>query len=267
MFILNTQETLYELTERKGVDIIMTKETTTMLLTLVFMAIGILYQVAIGVIYQRMIQQADTLSGTDNKLLKQCKERFINCYKLNGGVSNIPVFVDKYINRIRVLGMSINFMKHLSGQLMLAGVFVAGFGVFSGIVEGHRFVDLLPYYIISLFGIYLYLSAMSIVDMPGRRRMLKTNLTDYLENTVAQRLEHGIVEKEKLLWELEQEKSAKAEKRSKPEIRAAEEESGQESAASDYDDDGGKEKKAPVFSQEEAHELEEILRTIIGNRV
>lgn len=185
----------------------MTKESTTMLLTLVFMAVGILYQVAIGVIYQRMIQQADTLSGTDNKLLKQCKERFINCYKLNGGVSNIPVFVDKYINRIRVLGMSINFMKHLSGQLMLAGVFVAGFGVFSGIVEGHRFVDLLPYYIISLFGIYLYLSAMSIVDMPGRRRMLKTNLTDYLENTVAQRLEHGIVEKEKLLWELAQEKT------------------------------------------------------------
>ena len=34
----------------------MSKETTTMLLTLVFMAIGILYQVAIGVIYQRMIQ-------------------------------------------------------------------------------------------------------------------------------------------------------------------------------------------------------------------
>ena len=50
---------------------------------------------------------------------------------------------------------------------MLAGVFVAGFGVFSGIVEGRRFVDMLPFYIISLFGIYLYLSALSIVDMPG----------------------------------------------------------------------------------------------------
>ena len=55
------------------------------------------------VIYQRMIQQADTLSGMDNKLLNQCKERFINCYKLNGGVANISVFVDKYINRIRIL--------------------------------------------------------------------------------------------------------------------------------------------------------------------
>ncbi len=229
----------------------MTKQTTILILTLVLMAIGILYQIAIGVIYQRMIQQADTLSGTENKLLTQCKERFINCYKLNGGVANIPVFVDKYINRIRVLGMSINFMKHLSGQLMLAGVFVAGFGVFTGIVEGRRFVDLLPFYIISLFGIYLYLSTMSIVDMPNRRKMLKTNLTDYLENTVAQRLEHGIVEKEKLLWELAQEKSAKAERRKEGDVSAADEDP---------------EKKVPLFSQEEAHELEELLRTIIGNK-
>lgn len=158
-------------------------------------------------------------------------------------------------------------MKHLSGQLMLAGVFVAGFGVFSGIVEGRRFVDLLPFYIISLFGIYLYLSALSIVDMPGRRQMLKTNLTDYLENTVAQRLEHGIVEKEKLLWELAQEKNAKAERRAKSEIRAAEELPEQEASGAVSDFDDVSEKKAPVFSQEEAHELEELLRTIIGNRV
>lgn len=241
----------------------MTKETTIMILTLVFMAIGILYQVAIGVIYQRMIQQADTLSGMDNKLLNQCKERFINCYKLNGGVANIPVFVDKYINRIRVMGMSITFMKHLSGQLMLAGVFVAGFGVCSGIIEGNKFIDLLPFYIISLFGIYLYLSVMSIVDMPGRRKMLKTNLTDYLENTVAQRLEHGILEKEKLLWELAQEKSTKTEKRSKTEIKAAEDVPEEE----EYTENDKSEKKTPVFSQEEAHELEELLRGIIANKI
>lgn len=231
-----------------------------MILMLVFMGIGILYQVAIGVIYQRLIQAADTLSGVESKLLNQCKERFVNSYKLNGGVANIPVFVEKFINRIKVMGMSISFMKHLSGQLMLAGVFIAGFGVCKGIVEGRKFVDLLPFYIISLFGIYLYLSIMSIVDMPNRRKMLKTNLTDYLENTVAQRLEHGMVEKEKLLWELAQEKSAKAERHNKPEEHIPEE------GASEKNPGEEVEKKAPVFSQEEAHELEELLRSIIGNK-
>ena len=211
-------------------------------LTLVLMALGIAFQAAIGIIYQRMIQATDTLSGVENKLLTQCKERFVNCYKLNGGVSNIAVFVDKFMNRIRFMGMSMGFMKHLSGQLMLAGVFVAGFGVCKGIVEGISFISLLPFYIISLFGIYLYLSIVSIVDMPNRKQMLKTNLTDYLENTVAQRLEHGILEKEKLMWELAQEKS-----------------------------EPPKEEDAPVeqrvsFSQEEARELEELLRSFIGNK-
>ena len=172
-------------------------QSLIMAIAIILMTIGVLYQIAIGVAYQRMIQATDTMLGTDNKLLKQCKERFIQCYKLNGGVSNIPIFVDKYINRIRFMGMSVNFIKHLSGQIMMAGVFVAGFGVCKGIVEGKRFVDLLPFYIVSLFGIYLFLSVSSIVDMPGRRKILKTNLTDYLENHIAERLEHGIGDKEK----------------------------------------------------------------------
>lgn len=221
------------------------------LLTLILMAIGILYQVAIGVIYQKMIQATDTLSGTENKLLTQCKERFINSYKLNGGVANISVFVDKFINRIRVCGMSMSFMKHLSGQLMLAGVFVAGFGVCKGIIEGRRFVELLPFYIISLLGIYLYLSIMSIVDMPNRRKMLKTNITDYLENTVAQRLEHGIMEKEKLLWELAQEKEAN--------IVNKEEDV--------WEGEELEKVKKPVFTADETRELEELLRGIIANKV
>lgn len=218
-------------------------------LTLILMAIGISYQAAIGIIYRKMIQDTDMLSGMENKLLIQCKERFVNCYKLNGGVANISVFVDKFINRIRICGMSLSFMKHLSGQLMLAGVFVAGFGVCKGIVEGRGFVDLLPFYIISLLGIYLYLSVVSIVDMPNRRKMLKTNITDYLENTVAQRLEHGIVEKEKLLWELAQEKDMNM----------------KEKAELSVSDNEIKNTKAHVFSEEETREIEELLKGIISN--
>lgn len=219
-------------------------QSLIMTISIVLMAIGVLYQVAIGVAYQKMIQATDTMTGTDNKLLKQCKERFIQCYKLNGGVSNIPIFVDKYINRIRFMGMSVNFIKHLSGQIMMAGVFVSGFGVCKGIVEGKRFVDLLPFYIVSLFGIYLFLSISSIVDMPGRRRILKTNLTDYLENHIAERLEHGIDDKEKLQWELEQEKDTS--------IKHKKEGVGYQPIPEEA-----------VFSEEDGKELEELLKTFM----
>ena len=219
-------------------------QSLIMAVSIVLMAIGVLYQVAIGVAYQRMIQATDTMMGTDNKLMKQCKERFSQCYKLNGGVSNIPIFVDKYINRIKFMGMSVNFIKHLSGQIMMAGVFVAGFGVCKGIIEGERFVDLLPFYIVSLFGIYLFLSISSIVDMPGRRQMLKTNLTDYLENHIAERLEHGLGDKEKLQWELEQEKDTMKRYRT-------------EDAPHELHVD------EPAFTEKEAKELEELLKSFM----
>ena len=124
-----------------------------MALTLVFMGIGIMCQVIIGIFLQKMAHDTDIFMGSDSKILTQCKEKFVNCYKLNGGVGNISVFVDKFMNRLRFLGMSVGFIKHLSGQMMLAGVFMAGFGVCKGIVEGRAFVELVPFYIISLFGI------------------------------------------------------------------------------------------------------------------
>jgi hypothetical protein len=213
-------------------------------LTVVLMAIGILCQIAIGIIYQRLIHEADTLSGIDSKLLKRCKERFVNCYKLNGGVANISVFVDKYINRIRVMGMSINFMKHLSGQIMLAGVFMAGFGVCKGIVEGRKFTDLLPFYIICLFAIYIYLSVVSMVDMATRRNALKVNLMDYLENTVAKRLEQGMAQKDKLLGEMPNNNDDKE----------LEKEGFSESLSKEG------------FSKDEADELEELLKAMMGNK-
>ena len=219
-------------------------QSLIMAVSIVLMAIGVLYQVAIGVAYKRLLQATDTMMGTDNKLMKQCKERFIQCYKLNGGVSNIPIFVDKYINRIKFMGMSVNFIKHLSGQIMMAGVFVAGFGVCKGIIEGERFVDLLPFYIVSLFGIYLFLSISSMVDMPGRRQMLKTNLTDYLENHIAERLEHGLGDKEKLQWELEQEKDTMRRYRT-------------EDAPHELHVD------EPAFTEKEAKELEELLKSFM----
>lgn len=220
---------------------ILRNQSFILVVAIIFMVISILYQIVIGVMYQRMIQATDTMTGVDNKLLKQCKERFIRCYQLNGGVPNISVFVDKFINRIQIMGMSMNFVKHLSGQLMLAGVFIAGFGVCKGIVEGERFVDLLPFYIISLFGIYLFLSISAMVDMQARRQALKTNLTDYLENHIAERLEHGMASKEKLMQEMTQEKK---------ELTADD---------SFMEDAFAKES----FSTDEAKELEELLKSFM----
>jgi len=150
--------------------------------------LSLICQIVAGVLYQSMIQETDNMSATDNKMLKQCKLKFANCYQLNGGVANIPVFVDKFINRIKVGFLTLPGLSVFSGQIMLLSVFLCGVGIYRRIVEGRHMVELFPYYIVSLFGLYAYFSISSLVDIKGKREVLKINMIDYLENHMISRL-------------------------------------------------------------------------------
>ena len=148
----------------------------------VLLALGILCQIAIGAAYQRILRETDHMAVTENRLLKQCKLKFTNCYELNGGNVNISAFVDKFMNQFRFAGISLTNLAHMSGQLVLLAVFSAGIGVCRDIINGGTLKDLLPYYIVSFFGLYVYFSVSSLVDAKARREMIRTNLIDYLEN-------------------------------------------------------------------------------------
>ena len=128
------------------------------------------------------------MATTNNRLLKQCKVKFANCYQLNGGVSNIPVFVDKFLNRLAFGHLSFDAWYHLSGQCMLFSIVFAGVGICKGIMGGRMLGEILPFYIVSFLGMYLYFSLSAMVDIKGKRRILKTNLIDYLENHLSGRI-------------------------------------------------------------------------------
>ncbi len=165
--------------------------TSAMILLLV---LSITCQIIIGFLYQNMIKETDNMSATENKLLKQCKLKFANCFQMNAGVANIPVFVDKFLNRIHFCGMTLSGLHHLSGQLMLLSVFAGGIGAYQGIIKGEAIKQVLPFYIFSFFGLYLYFSITSFIDIQAKRRILKTNLIDYLENHMVNRLNLSVEE-------------------------------------------------------------------------
>jgi hypothetical protein len=139
-------------------------------------------------LYQRMIKEADNMATTENKLLKQCKLKFANCYQLNNGVANIPVFVDKFLNRLAIGPISFESMYHMSGQMMMLSIVAAGVGICKCIIDGRLLGEILPFYIVSLLGLYVYFSLSSVLDIKGKKRILKVNLIDYLENHLSARI-------------------------------------------------------------------------------
>lgn len=152
------------------------------------LAISVILRVFLALLYKNMIKETDNMASTDNKLLKQCKLKFANCYQMSNGVSNIPVFVDKFINRMTFGNISFELLYHLSGQMMLLSVVLSGAGVCRTIMKGRTLGDVLPFYIVSFFGLYIYFSVSTVADIKGKRRMLKVNLVDYLENHFSPRI-------------------------------------------------------------------------------
>ena len=154
-----------------------------------FLVLSILTRLGLGMVYQRLIKETDNMAATENKMLKQCKLKFANCFQLNNGVANIPVFVDKFLNKLTIGHLSFDGIYHLSGQLMLLSVVCSGIGVCKSIMQGRMLGEILPFYIVSFLGLYVYFSVSTIVDVKGKRRVLKVNLVDYLENHLSARID------------------------------------------------------------------------------
>ena len=152
------------------------------------LGISIILRIFLGLLYRNMIKEADNMAITKNRLLRQCKTKFASCYEMSGGVANISVFVDKFLGRMALGHLSFDTLYHLSGQMMLLSVVCSGIGVCKSILTGRTLGDVLPFYIASFFGLYAYFSISTVVDVSGKKRVLKVNLVDYLENHLSGRM-------------------------------------------------------------------------------
>ena len=169
--------------------VILMKHKFLLMIIVLFLLLSIICQIVAGVIFRNLVREAGNMSATDNKLLKQCKIKYSNCYKLNGRVVNTAVFVDRFLQKMRLGHLSLTRISHVSGQLMMLSVLVTGIAICLCLASGDTLFQIIPYYLISILGLYLYFSVSGAVDIQGQKAILKTDLTDYLENHLMPRLE------------------------------------------------------------------------------
>lgn len=150
---------------------------------------GTIIQLLLSHFYNVLITETENMTTTEVPLLYQCKRKFSNCYRLHNGVLNVPVFVEKYLNKIKMGKFMVSTWKHLSGQFILLSVFAAGIGACKEIIDGKTLGEILPFYILSMFSLYIYFAISGFVDIEGKNKILKINLVDYLENHMGNKIE------------------------------------------------------------------------------
>ena len=218
---------------------------------LILLSFSIICQVSMGVLCHKLIWESENMSSTANKSLQQLKLKFSSCCQLHEGMSNIAVFVDKYMNQLKICGFSLSVLKHLSGQLVLLSILISGIGACRGIIAGESILYIVPYYIISFLGLYCYFAISSLVDIVGKTQILRTNLIDYLENHLVNRLEQTTLDLK--LVQGEERVQEKESARTETNVQAAEEMPETTQKASERPEDS-------VLSRTEAKALESLLR-------
>lgn len=191
-----------------------------MSVVLILFLFAIVIQLFISRYYSLLIMETESMATTQVPLLCQCKRKFTNSYRMNNGILNVSVFTERYLNKIKMGKFRISTWKHLSGQMILFSVFMAGVGACLGIVQGSTLGDILPFYIVSMFGLYFYFAISGAVDINEKKEILKANLVDYLENHMGYKLddlEDSIrkLEKEHAPFAVDMEKEARSNIREK----------------------------------------------------
>ena len=213
------------------------------ILTLLFCSI--LCQILLGVLYRRLIRETENMSATKNKSLQQLKLKFTSCRQLHETIPNVPVFVDKFLNQISLGKIPVAFFRHLSGQLTLLS---------------ETFLMIAPFYLVSFLGLYLYFAATSLIDLPGKVNMLRTNLVDYLENHLSNRLEQTRLDMRMVGMEDSAQKPKNA--------AAGLDNPASENAAAEkeplFEKNAEHKKSSPAFTPSEAEELEVLLREFLA---
>ena len=150
--------------------------------------VSVFLQILIGNVLRRMVNEAENMSSTEDKQLKQCKLKFMNCYKMNEGMENVTVFVEHFLEKISVGKMKITVIHRISNQMMLFSVLLSGLGAARGIVLNETIGQVLPFYLFAFLGLYVYYVATSFAGMEEKKLSLKFSLVDYLENHMVGRL-------------------------------------------------------------------------------
>lgn len=167
----------------------------TILLLFIF---SLLCQIVAGFLYQNMIKETYNMSSTKNKMLKKCKLKFINRCEMHEKVANIPIFVDKFIHSIKFGPFSVRSLQNFSGQILMFSVFLTGAGACRAIIAQETIGDILAYYALVFIMLYAYFAVSAAADLKGKREILKTNLIDYLENSMSARIPESKKEQERL---------------------------------------------------------------------
>ncbi len=151
--------------------------------------LGLLIRLMVNLVYKHLVKESDNVGETKNKTLKHMKMKFETCFKLKIGVNNVDTFVDKTILRYRFCGLLLSTWDNLCGQVLFANLLVVPvltvFGVFYKCGQD----KILFSGAVGILSCAILILVDKSMNLASKKKMVRINLLDYLENFCKVRME------------------------------------------------------------------------------
>lgn len=143
-------------------------------------------------IYSRLMKASDNMGTAKNKLTQTMKKKFETCYKLKIGVNNVDIFVDKYVYRHKFCGILLSTWENIGGQILMLCLLIGSISAVLGLIYECGKQEILSTFSVGILtsGLLIFLEGM--MNLSGKKELIRLNMKDYLENFFKVRLEQEL---------------------------------------------------------------------------
>ena len=154
--------------------------------------LGILVRLIVNLVYGHLVKESENPAETKNKLLKLMKMRFEACYKAKIGVNNVDTFVDKSVLKYRFCGVLLSTWDNFSGQVLFLNLLIVPISTIFGVVYDCGQKLILFTGAVGILSSAILILVDKSINLSAKKRILRLNLLDYLENFCKVRLEQEV---------------------------------------------------------------------------
>ncbi len=151
-------------------------------------ALGLVGRLVTRSLYKRLMKETDNMTLTKNRYLRDLKQKTENTYRLNQGIRNSRVYLEKQLTTYRFLGMSLSAWTSFGGQMTILCFLLGGAASF-----GAYWYRCDSYYIVLYGSIGILAGLVTMLadywaNLSERKLQLLNSLQDYMENSLFNRL-------------------------------------------------------------------------------
>lgn len=160
--------------------------------------VGVIIKLILELVYLKLVRASENMGTSKNKLVQSMKKKFEAFYKLKIGVNNVDIFVDKYILRHRFCGLLLSTWENICGQIVMLCVLIGSISTILGLIYESGKQEVLTTFTVGIFTTGLLILLEGIINISGKKEILRLNMKDYLENYLKVKLEQGLDQPELL---------------------------------------------------------------------